>query len=162
MCAAVCSVIISITENFHDEGVRIVENIRKAPVTHMTQESQHDPPVATAIPTNCYRQQIYKKRQQQQQKQQHDSSADQIDNSNNKGETFDEFLKSSNEFKITKMENMEIYKDTSCQCRSLCNLGCSVLTGLPCCHQLALADAVGHDIKEFMRSADTTDGWQQQ
>ena len=33
-CAAVCSVIISITENFHDEGVRIVENIRKAPVTH--------------------------------------------------------------------------------------------------------------------------------
>ena len=128
----------------------------------MTQESQHDPPVATAIPTNCYRQQIYKKRQQQQQKQQHDSIADKNDNSNNKGETFDELLKSSDEFKITKMENMEIYKDTSCQCRKLCDLGCSVLTGLPCCHQLALADAVGHDIKEFMRSADTTDGWQQQ
>ena len=43
-----------------------------------------------------------------------------------------------------------------------CDRGCSVVTGLPCCHQLALADAGGHDIKDFMHIAATTDGWRKQ
>jgi hypothetical protein len=43
-----------------------------------------------------------------------------------------------------------------------CDRGCSVITGLPCCHQIALAEAGGHNIIDFMHEADTTVGWRKQ
>jgi hypothetical protein len=46
--------------------------------------------------------------------------------------------------------------------KGACDQSCSVLTGFPCCHQIAFADAGEHDIKDFIHEIDTADGWRSQ
>ena len=43
--------------------------------------------------------------------------------------------------------------------KGACDRSCSVSTGLPCGHQLALVDAGNHDLAGYMRKFDTTEGW---
>ena len=49
---------------------------------------------------------------------------------------------------LSQMEDVDKGPDRSC----------SVKTGLPCCHQLALVDAGGHELAEYMLNFDTTKG----
>jgi len=51
---------------------------------------------------------------------------------------------------IVKMEDAD---------KGACDRSCSVTTGLPCCHQLALVDAGGHELADYMHKFDTTEGW---
>lgn len=46
--------------------------------------------------------------------------------------------------------------------RESCDRCCSVVTGLPCSHQVAFANAGGHDFVDFMNVLDTTAGWVKQ
>ena len=46
--------------------------------------------------------------------------------------------------------------------KGACSQGCSVLTGFPCCHQIAFADAGEHDIVDYIHEIDTADGWRKQ
>jgi len=43
-----------------------------------------------------------------------------------------------------------------------CDQACSVVTGLPCCHQVAFAIAAGKDITDYMHENDTAAGWKRQ
>jgi len=46
--------------------------------------------------------------------------------------------------------------------KAACDRSCSVGTGMPCHHQIALADAAGLDFTDFMDERDTTEGWRAQ